>query len=203
MHFTHVQHLRTVVERGLLSGTVAQAVGVLQVEVGRQDIKQRRRTTPVPLPPGGVVADYVPFYFAPRSPMMFVIDRGNVPTYQSGCDDLVYLVTTLERLVDLGLRPICSDRNATIAVATFSSVIGDLDTLVDWDLMAAQWWYNTPEAPDRKERRMAECLVHGLVPWAAFTEVVTKTATCAETARHVLAAAGVATKVRVRPGWYF
>lgn len=188
----------------LLSDTVAQAVGVLQVEVGHQDIKRRRRSTPVRVAAGGLVADYVPFYFAPRSPMMFVIDRGRVPTYQEGCGDLVYLVTTVEHLSSLGLAPIFTDRNAAVAYAAYSATVSDLDTLVDWPLMEAYIWKDAPpEFPDRQERRMAECLVHGQVPWEAFTEVVTKTVACARVARGVLAEAGQTTRVRVRPDWYF
>ncbi len=62
-------------------------------DVGNQGIKARRSRRAVPVGPGGVVADYAPFYFAPRSPMMFAIEHGNVPTYSSGCDELIYLVS--------------------------------------------------------------------------------------------------------------
>ena len=42
----------------------------LTTEVGQPDIKLKRRHRVVPIDPGGVVADYVPFYFAARSPML-------------------------------------------------------------------------------------------------------------------------------------
>ena len=73
----------------------------------------------------------------------------------------------------------------------------------DWDLMRAKYWGNTDEEPDRRERRMAECLVHGRVPWDAFTEVVARTETCAASARDTLASLGKSTPVAVRPSWYF
>lgn len=94
VHFTRVEHLATIIRGGLLSDSRAQQSGMLQVEVGHPDIKERRRRRPVPAAAGGVVADYVPFYFAPRSPMLYVIERGNVPTYDQGCDRIIYLVTT-------------------------------------------------------------------------------------------------------------
>ena len=86
VHFTSVDHLGSIATEGLLADTGAQAQGVLEVEIGNTDIKARRARREVPVAPNGVVADYVPFYFAPRSPMMYSIHRGNVPTYQDGCD---------------------------------------------------------------------------------------------------------------------
>lgn len=203
VHFTHVSHLATIVERGLLADSVAQAEGLLSVEVGNVGIKDARRRRPVPIPPGGVVADYVPFYLAPRSPMMFAIHKGNVPTYTGGCDDLVYLVTTVENLVAGGAPVLFTDRNAVLAVAAFFGDVEHADGAIDWPLMRDQYWSNTAEDPDRVERRMAECLVHRRVPWQAFTELVTKDQRCATTARAVLGNLSVDTPVTVRPAWYF
>ncbi|QNE20014.1 DUF4433 domain-containing protein [Kribbella qitaiheensis] len=36
----------------------------------------------------------MPFYYAPRSPMMHNIHKGKVPSYQDGCERLIYLATT-------------------------------------------------------------------------------------------------------------
>lgn len=203
VHFTHVDHLETVVENGLLADTTAKSAGLLTVEVGNQGIKDQRRRRAVPVAPGGVVADYVPFYFAPRSPMMSAIEHGRVPTYTAGCDDLIYLVTTVEQLEDLGLTVLYTDRNATLAFAKFSDDSSDLATLIDWELMRAKYWSNTDQDPERRERRMAECLAHEGVPWEAFSEVVARNEACAASARAVLARLGESTGVVVRPDWYF
>lgn len=65
-HFTHIDNLASIIATGL--GCDSHACP--SVDVGNHDIKQRRAERKVPVPPGGVVADYVPFYFAPRSPMI-------------------------------------------------------------------------------------------------------------------------------------
>lgn len=203
VHFTHVDHLATVIRHGLVADNAARTDGLVTVEVGHQGIKEQRRRRAVPIGPRGVVADYVPFYFAPRSPMMFAIDRGNVPTYQDGCDSLIYLVTSVERLAEVGIPAVFTDRNAALALATFSDEASELDTMIDWDLMRARYWNNTEQDPDRMERRMAEYLVHEKVPWKAFLGVVARTEDDANVARATLASLSQSTQVAVRPTWYF
>lgn len=203
MHFTHVSHLATIVEHGLVADSLAQTNGLLAVEVGNVGIKAQRQRRAVHLPPGGVVADYVPFYFAPRSPMMSAIENGRVPTYTDGCDDIVYLETTVEIVTALPAAALFTDRNAALEFARFSADPADLDELVDWPLMAARYWANTEEDPDRRERRMAECLVHQRVPWQAFSRVVCRNQACAGRARQALASLGQQVPVIVIPSWYF
>ncbi|SCL28590.1 protein of unknown function [Micromonospora nigra] len=72
LHFTHVDNLPGILAAGRLfpDGAVGQR---LATDVGAIDIKARRRSRPVPCLPGGFVSDYVPFYFAGRSPMMYRI----------------------------------------------------------------------------------------------------------------------------------
>lgn len=195
-HFTHIEHLESIVARGLVSDSMAQASGLVSVDVGNQGIKERRRRRTVPIEPGGVVADYVPFYFAYRSPMMFTIAGGNVPTYTRGCDDLVYLVTTIERLVKLGSSLVYTDRNATLRIATFTDDVARLDGLIDWQLMRQRMWNSTPDQLDRQERRMAECLAYQRVAWEAFQEVVTRTPSCAKRACQLLATVRPAVPIR-------
>ncbi|MCM3922609.1 DUF4433 domain-containing protein [Frankia sp. AiPs1] len=203
MHFTHIDHLATIMRLGLQSDTEVRRQGLLRTEVGDRGIKRKRRERRVPVPPGGVVADYVPFYFAACSPMMYVIHRGGVPTYNGGCDDLVYLVTTVRRIAELGLARVYTDRNAVRRSARFTIDDGELGSFIDWDLMQAKMWADTEAEPDRKERRMAECLVHERVPGVAFTEVVARTPDRERRARAVLATVGAKAGVVVRPDWYF
>jgi hypothetical protein len=69
--------------------------------------------------------------------------------------------------------------------------------------MKQRYWFDTAEYPDRKERRMAECLVHQVVPWEAFTDVVLKSEAVAAPVRQFLAQGGHSPRVSVRPEWYF
>jgi hypothetical protein len=203
LHFTHVSHLASIASNGLSSDSEAQRDGVLAVEVGSRSVKDQRRTRVVPVGRGGFVADYVPFYFAPRSPMMFAIDKGQVPEYTGGIDPLVYLVSTVERLVELGTELIVTDGNATTGFTRFSADLADLDELVDWAIMKEKYWRNTPEDGDRRRRRMAECLAVGPVPWEAFGAVVARSEERSQEAAAQLATIGITADISVRPDWYF
>lgn len=150
-----------------------------------------------------VVADYVPFYFAARSPMLGSIYSGHVPGYTGGQDEVVYLLTEIDHITGAGRSFVFTDRNAALGVAEFDNDLGHLDGLVDWPLMQGKMWSNSTSEPDRMERRMAEFLVHRHVPWSAIVGIAAIDENRASQAAAVLATVGDTTPVRVRKGWYF
>ncbi len=83
-HFTSFEHLRAIIEHGLVSDTRAHRPGLLTTEIGDLGITEGRAHCQVPVGVGGVVADYVPLSYAPRSPMMFSISRGHVSGESGG-----------------------------------------------------------------------------------------------------------------------
>lgn len=201
LHFTHIDHLPSIVEGGLVAdGLVGDR---LRAEVGSRAIKDQRRGAEVPLPPGGFVCDYVPFYFAPRSPMMYAIHGGQVPEYGTDLTPLVYLESSIERLAELDIRMIFTRRNAALRNAEFTDLMSSLDQHVDWTLMNERYWRNTPEDGDRRSRRMAECLVHANVPWAAIVRVVAFDAAHGQAVDAIMGTLGVPREVDVDRDWYF
>ena len=100
---------------------------------------------------------------------------------------------------------IASNRHAELDYAAITDHDGDLDNddFVDWNLMTARYWNNTPEAPDRKERRQAECLVHPHVPWHTIEGVATKTESARAQVELVLGTVTPPTTIAVSADWYF
>ena len=86
-HFTHVSNLAAIAAHGIFCDSNIDESHRLTTDVGQQGIKAGRRLRQVPIVPGGVVADYVPFYFAARSPMLGSIHTGRVPTYSGGQEE--------------------------------------------------------------------------------------------------------------------
>ena len=202
-HFTHIANLPSIVTGGLYCDSDVTDNQQLVREVGHPEIKARRRERRVPLPPGGSVADYVPFYFAARSPVLYLISKGSVPRYTEGQGEVVYLVTSVDAVTEYGVEFVFTDRNAALGYAQYGNDSQVLDDYVDWDLMQARMWADTPVDPDRRERRMAEFLAHRHVPWALIIAVAAKTDRVAERAQGELDRLGATTPVRVESGWYF
>jgi len=134
---------------------------------------------------------------------MYVINRGRVPEFTSTIYDLAYLVTSIEELQAADYTLVLTDRNAAKAVSEFSADPLRWDDLVDWPLMKTHMWNSTPDDPERQERRMAECLVHGSLAWVHVQHVVVADEAHQRSAEALLAAAGEETPVHVRRHWYF
>lgn len=202
-HITHLNNLATIVNRGELCCDRQVAAGVVQATgIAHQHIKERRAKHRVTKGPAGTLSDYVPFYFAPRSPMLYAISRGNVEGYDGGQREVLHLVTDVETIVNAGLLYVFTDGHADMA---FSEQFDDLAHLsrIDWEIMTAKYWRDTPQDNDRKRRRQAEFLVHEACPWDCINEIGVIDQAVADAVGTILAATNATTTVSVRPEWYY
>jgi hypothetical protein len=173
LHFTDVTNVPKIIAAGgIYPDNVMSAKPGAFTECASVEIKDARRTKPVPVPPFGYVGDYVPFYYAPRSPMMSAISYGQVPGYKNS-RQLVYLISSVALVEAAGLRWVCTDGNARTGTTDFFNTRQALESEIDWPLMEERIWRNTTEDGDRKRRRAAEFLVHQFFPISLVTTVVT------------------------------
>ena len=137
--------------------------------------------------------------------MLYAITHGQVSREAARTEEIMYLITSTQALRGAGLAIVASNRHAELEYAdlTDADEALDRDDFVDWDLMRARYWSNTPDDPDRKERRQAVCLVHPGVPWDLIEEVVTKTAEGRDRVAAALAERGSAARAFVERDWYF
>jgi hypothetical protein len=129
--------------------------------------------------------------------MLYVIHKGGVPEYQEGQHPLVYLITDIETIMSIGLSYVFSDGNCASAFTEYFDRLDSLD-MIDWPLMSATMWNNTPTDGDRMRRRAAEFLVHKELPWSAFRGVATIDEDMARQVSAVLVRAGSHLPVRSR-----
>jgi hypothetical protein len=188
-HFTHIDNLPRIIAQGglLASNRVDPTTNVASSEV------KDRRTTAVVRPdtsyPPSVVSDHVPFYIAPKSPMLYVVHRGH-PEYLGGCEPLIFLGCLVGDIFDSGLIWCISDGNAAATFTRFSRDEATLGKFVDFPLLCQRDWYNTSQDSDRKRRRAAEMLVRGQVPLGLISVVVARNDTMLARARGLLESVG-------------
>jgi hypothetical protein len=79
--------------------------------IGNLDLIDKRSRRIVPVPPGGTLSDYVPFYFTPFSLMMFNIKTGHGVQKVSNTE-IVILVPSLRRIAEQGIPFVFTNQHA-------------------------------------------------------------------------------------------
>ena len=186
-HITPIDNLESIIsEGGLLAYNVMLETGTNYTNIAYENIQYRRARIRVPCGAGGVLHDYVPFYFAPRSPMLYTINQGNVPNYTQGQEAVIHLVSHVEDIDARGdLDFVFTDGHAVMEFTTFFDDLNYLDN-IDWDVMEARYWRDTNEDNDRKRRRQAEFLVRNFLPWELITEIGVMNSTIKANTENIL-----------------
>lgn len=170
--------------------------------IGNPDLIDRRHTRTVPLPPGGTLSDYIPFYFTPFSIMMFNIKTGHggVPKLPNG--DIIILVSSLRRVSELRIPFLFTDRHAYPVMARYFNSLDQLDQ-IDWPTLQARDFKHDPDDPGKKERYQAEALIHRKMPCDALLGIGCHSPKVEKNLNQQLASRNRSLKVVVQPGWYF
>lgn len=196
----HIDNLPWILRHGLHCRNATSTDPAFR-EIGNPDLIAKRAHRNIPIGPGGTLSDYVPFYFTPRSPMLFNLKTGwNVARVPMR--DIAVLVSSLPTLVAQGIPFVFSDRHAYLAAARFSADLRDLDR-IDWPRLQACDFKRDPDEPDKFERYEAEALVHRQLPVAALLAIAGSHRDVEDRLRAMVDAAGVPLQIVIRPGWFF
>lgn len=205
-HITHVTNLATIVDHGCLwSDAKMIELGISCQVVGMPTIEERRlnRLT-VDCHPETRVGDYVPFYFCPRSVMLFILHKGNHPdlAYSGGQDPIVHLVADLETVAGWAdgnhERWAFSACNAGASYADFYSNLEQLSR-IDWKAVEATDFRDA----QNKEGKQAEFLMHDSAPWELIEEIGVRNQKMAERVRAALEDCSHRPDIRVQESWYY
>jgi hypothetical protein len=199
---THVGNLPWILENGLWCQS-AERLDPAFTPIGNPELIGMRSRRQVPIAPCGTLSDYVPFYFTPRSPMLLNITTGWGGIERRANEDLVFLISSLHRLIECDVRFVYSDRHAYLAAARFASDVRKLGSLISYELLRAGDFSRDPEKPERAERYQAEALVHQHLPCGALLGVACYTEPVKTRIESFIAERGIALAVRLRREWYF
>ncbi|NQT53884.1 DUF4433 domain-containing protein [bacterium] len=205
-HITHVRNLAGIVREGVLwSDAKRIELGLDSHLVGMSSIKERRlEHLTVTCHRGTKVGEYVPFYFCPRSIMLYILRMRNHPelSYRGGQGPIVHLQADLRATVAWaeanGRRWVFSDRNAGAGYALFFSDLDDLDK-VNWQAIEAGDFRDASV----KEGKQAEFLLHECFPWELVEEVGVLGSDVLGQVRDVLSGAEHRPLAKCEPLWYY
>lgn len=196
---THIKNLRWILSHGLHCKN-ADVQDPNFEAIGHPDIITRRDGATVPLPPGGPLSDYIPFYFTPFSPMALKIKTGHgvrsVPSR-----DIAILVASLRRLGEADVDFVYTDRHALLKAATYFKSLDDLNH-IDWEGLRSRDFSYDPADPERSERYQAEALVYQCLPLDCLERILCHGQKQKEVIEAWTADAGTTVKVRADREYY-
>lgn len=213
-HITAIPNLVGIAKSKMLyANGVLQKKKITHSNIAYQGAQGKRATKLVAKPPGGVIHDYVPFYFAPRSPMLGAINEGRVEGCQHRQQDVVHFETTVEAIVERGLHYVFYDYNATLDFANCYSDLKDLEK-INWELFHespcmdgyCKYFFNRRDNVKyfvRMETRQAEFLVYTSVPLDLIRIVGVYDESKAKEVRKIFDDAKINIPVEVKSAWYF
>ena len=203
-HITHVDRLPSIVATGgLLSDALVQAQALGGTMIGMNHIKQRRLTElQLASHPGLFVGACVPFYFCPRSVMLYLIHRRNAElAYQGGQASIIHLQADLGAVVAwANAQPARWAFTLSNAGSYFFEDRNDLARLgeINWTAVQATNW-----SGGLKEGKQAEFLLEQHFPWHLVERIGVQSAAIYGQVVNALPAHGHRPPVDVRPDWYY
>lgn len=197
----HRDNLPWVLDNGLHSGNSALKAPSW-VTIGNPELIDKRAHHQVPLPPGGWLNDYVPFYFTPFSPMLRNIHTGWGGIQKRPNEDILILVSSLHHIGRMGVPFLFTDSHAYYQLTNYYTDLADLDK-IDWPLLQRRDFKRDPEDPAKFERYQAEALIHGHLPVGGLLGIVCYTEALKQRIEQQIQSRKLNLPVHARTGWYF
>lgn len=203
-HIVHVDRLASIVADGCLwcDAEIARRTPP-GTTIGMSVIKQRRLAElALSSHPDLKVGGCVPFYFCPRSVMLYLIYQGNHPdlSYRGGQGSIIHLEADLHAVVAWANQ---QHRRWAFTLSNAGSYFFedrcDLAQLheIDWNAVQATDWRQC------KEGKQAEFLVQDSFPWQLVERIGVQSRAIFQQAANALPANGHRPPVEIRADWYY
>lgn len=202
-HIVHVDRLASIIAGGLWCDAEVVRRAQPGTTIGMNAIKQRRLTElTLASHPGLFVGQCVPFYFCPRSIMLYLIYQRNHPDleYRGGQGPIIHLESDLMQTIRWaeaqGQRWAFTLGNAGSRYFEDRSDLNQLGE-IDWNAVNARDWRGC------KEGKQAEFLIEHQFPWALISRIGALSRTTYDQVLTVLQGAAHTPVVEIRPEWYY
>ncbi|RME72877.1 MAG: DUF4433 domain-containing protein [Planctomycetota bacterium] len=205
-HIVHVNRLASIIQDGFLwCDAEVQKRRPPGTSIGMSAIKRRRlKDLALTSRPGLRVGECVPFYFCPRSVMLYLLHKGNHPelAYRGGQEPIVHLVADLYATVRWAeseqLRWAFTLSNAGSRYFEDRCDLAQLRE-IDWKAVFARNWRRA----ETKEGKQAEFLVENRVPWHRIEAIGVHSEPYKKQVHTILRGASHRPRVLLRRDWYY
>jgi hypothetical protein len=204
-HIVHWDKLVSIAADGCLwSDSTLAARPVVGTVIGMNSIKARRMNElRLSSYPDLLVGQCVPFYFCPRSVMLYLIHKRNAElVYQSGQEPIVHLVADLRTVVAWAnahsQRWAFTLSNAGSRYFQDRADLAQLDE-IKWSSVLTSTWSGSPT----KEEKQAEFLIEEHFPWHLVEQIGVYNSTIGREATQAIAGAAHRPIVQIQSSWYY
>ncbi|MDD3687140.1 MAG: DUF4433 domain-containing protein [Bacteroidales bacterium] len=163
---THVENVPHILNHGVTHASSSNAnksyksIGDCSIISTRHDKK---------LSNGKKLSDYIPFYFGARMPMLYVIQKGYNGVAITAANEIVYCVSSVQKIVEHNLPFLFSDGHAVSNLSSFYNIhdLDKIDAILDFAAVRDSNWKKENDL-DYKRRKEAEFLVETDIPTTAI-----------------------------------
>lgn len=204
-HIVHVDKLAAIATDGFLFSDAIMAQHPPKgTVIGMNNIKARRMNELTLVShPGLYVGQCVPFYFCPRSVMLYLIHRRHSElVYQGGQNPIVHLVADLNAVVAWAQA---NQRRWAFTLSNAGSYyfedrcdLGQLGE-INWTAVQTNQWSGSPT----KEQKQAEFLIDRHFPWNLIEQIGVINQSIGQQAVQAIAGAAHRPPVHILPAWYY
>lgn len=208
-HIVHVDRLPSIIADGCLwCDAEILRRSLSGTAIGIHSIKQRRLTNRLDSRPGLCVGECVPFYFCPRSVMLYVIfQKNNLElSYRGGQGSIVHLEADLRQAVAWadgdGRRWAFTLSNAGARYFQDRCDLAQLDE-IDWNAVQARRWSGANVDLSVKEHKQAEFLMEGRFPWELVSRIGISSPPMYDRVNAALRTALHKPRLTIETDWYY
>ena len=147
------------------------------------------------------LTQYIPFYFGPRSIMLYVIEHGYNGVEKQKAEDIVYCVIRINDIIANNINCIFSDGHSLSAITKFytQDKLPQLNSIISYNDLYAHYWISEEDI-DLKRRKEAELLIKKELP----REYIRGFIVYNKEAKEKLTACGISeNRIAINPNYYF
>ena len=160
MRLVHIDNIPHILKHGIVHSK-SRFADPNYISIGDKTLIASRRDYTIP-GTNLLLGDFIPFYFGPRSPMLFEIQKGFNNVVRRNPQELVYCIIMIDDVINNSLDGFFTDGHAKNAMTKFYSntLLPVLNDYVSYDdVYEAYWGTAYDNTGETKRKKSAELLL--------------------------------------------